>query len=194
MENHENHIEFHALESALQKGNADYQAAESQAIACGMLVVNMAADKLKWVQLLLGDIDPDDTAQHQAVALLGQLFDETRQQLQDANLGFELLLADDDTPLAMRVEMVQEWCRGFVLGMSMSGVKNNKGLPEDAQDFLSDISEIGNAGELQLDDDNESETSLAEIIEYIRMGVLLMNEELQPIKNFQSIKQSSSIH
>jgi uncharacterized protein YgfB (UPF0149 family) len=184
----DNQIEFATLKSILLKGNADYQAAESQAIACGMLVVNMAADKLQWVQLLVGDIDPDDKPQHQAVAMLGQLFDETRQQLQDSNLAFELLLADDDTPLVKRVEMVQEWCRGFVLGMAMSGVKNDKGLPEDTQDFLSDMIEIGNAGELQLGDDNESEASLAEIIEYIRMGVLLINEELQPIK------QSSSIH
>ncbi len=190
----DNQIEYNQLQTALLKGNADYQAAESQAIACGMLVVNMAADKLKWVQLLVGEIDPDDAAQHQAVALLGQLFDETRLQLQDSNLAFELLLADDDVPLANRVEMVQEWCRGFVLGMSLSGVKNNKGLPEDTQDFLSDMTEIGNAGELQLDDDNESEASLVEIIEYIRMGVLLINEELQPIKNLQPVTQPSSIH
>ncbi len=191
----DNEIEYSNLQAALQEGNADYQAAESQAIACGMLVVSSSADKLQWVQLLLGDIDPQDTAQHQAVAALGQLFDDTRKQLQDSNLAFELLLAGDDMPLTERVAMVQEWCRGFVLGMSMSGVTNNKDLPEDTQDFLCDITEIGNAGELQLaDDDEESETALAEVIEYIRMGVLLTNEELQPDKRFTPIKQSSSIH
>ncbi len=190
----DNKIECLELESALLNGNADYHAAESQAIASGMLVVNSSANKLQWVQLLVGDIDPDDTAQHQAVAMLGQLFDETRQQLQDTNLEFELFLPEDDASLQQRVNALQEWCRGFLLGMSMSGIKDYDALPEDSRELLLDFTEIGTSGDFDLANQDESEEALAEIIEYIRMGVLLINEELQPIKRFQPIKQSSSIH
>ena len=179
---------YSQFESTLQKGNADYLPAESQAIACGMLVVNISADKLKWVQLLVGDIDPNDSAQHTAIAELGQLFDLVKQQLQDSNLAFDLLLPDDNVALTERVKAIQEWCSGFLLGISLAGVQDQRSLPEDTRDLLADFTEIGTSGDFDLDDENESEEALAEIVEYIRMGVLLINEEFQPLK------QSSLIH
>ena len=53
---------------------------------------------------------------------------------------------------------------------------------------MKDITEIGTVGEFDLEDQEESEEAFAEINEYVRMGVLLINEELQPLK------QSSLIH
>ena len=41
---------------------------------------------------------------------------------------------------------------------------------------------IGASGEMDLDNEDESEDALAEIIEYLRVGVLMMNEEMQPMK------------
>ena len=53
---------------------------------------------------------------------------------------------------------------------------------------MADITEIGTVGEFDLGDEEESEEAFAEINEYVRMGILLVNEELQPLK------QSSLIH
>lgn len=179
-------VTFIELESALRRGDADYDAAESQAIACGMLAVNTAADKLVWVKLLMGEIDPNNQAQHAAIALLGKLFEQTKYQLQDSNLEFTVMLPDDDVALAERVNAVQEWCHGFLLGVSLSGVKDHASLPEDSRDLLADFASIGSSGEFDFNDeegeDAESEEALAEIVEYLRVGALLINEELQPIK------------
>jgi len=180
-------VTFIELESALRRGDADYDAAESQAIACGMLAVNTAADKLVWVKLLMGEIDPNNQAQHAAIALLGKLFEQTKYQLQDSNLEFTVMLPDDDVALAERVNAVQEWCHGFLLGVSLSGVKDHASLPEDSRDLLADFASIGSSGEFDFNDeegeDAESEEALAEIVEYLRVGALLINEELQPIKS-----------
>ena len=181
-------IDYFELEDALDKADADYKASEAQAIACGMLVVNIAADKITWIQLLFGEIDPDNKAQIAAIKLSGDLFEQSKLQLQDANLGFELLLPSEEESLISRVSALQEWCSGFLLGIGIAGVNDYKKLPEDSRELIADFTEIGTSGEFNLENENESEEALSEIGEYIRMGVLLINEELQPIK------QSTLIH
>ncbi len=176
------------LDIALQDAEADYNAAEAQAIACGLLVVDITVDKIDWVKLIFGDVDVDNAKQHKAIKLAGELFDETKAQLQDSNMGFDLLLPEEDESLFARVTALQQWCSGFILGIGMAGVKNYKSLPEDSRELLADITEIGTEGEFDLEDTEQSEEAYAEISEYIRMGVLLINEELQPLK------QSSLIH
>ena len=180
------------LDIALQAAEADYNAAEAQAIACGMLVVNTSADKISWVKMIFGEIDTSDsphaTKQGDAIELSGKLFDQTKNQLQDSNLGFDLCLPDDDEDLFPRVTALQQWCSAFIVGTSMAGIKDTRKLPEDSRELLADITEIGTAGEFDLGDEDESAEAFEEIREYVRMGILLINEELQPIK------QSTVVH
>ena len=181
-------IDFFELEGVLFKAEADYGASESQAIASGMLAVNTSADKITWVQLIFGEIEANNTSQTNAIKMCGDLFEQSKIQLQDSNLAFELLLPDESEPLDVRVKSHQEWCSGFILGMALSGIKDFKDLPDDSRELLADFKEIGTAGNFDLEEEDESEDALAEISEYIRMGVLLINEELQPLK------QSTLIH
>ena len=57
-----------------------------------------------------------------------------------------------------------------------------KKLPTDSREWAEDVVRIGSANDLDLDDAEESEDALAEIIEYLRVGVLMMNEEMQPMQ------------
>ena len=181
-------LDIFKLENSLQKAEADYSAAEAQAIACGMLAVNISADRIAWIQLIFGEIKANDSNQVEAIKLTGELHDHCKRQLQDPNLAFELLMPDEDEPLLLRVSTLQEWCNGFLLGIGLSGINNHKTLPEDSRELLADFTEIGTSGNFDLENEASSEEALAEISEYVRMGVLLINEELQPIK------QSTLIH
>jgi len=181
-------IDYLKLEQVLHQGDADFTVAESQAIASGMLVVNIAADKLAWVKLIVGEVD-DSNNQQRAIVSLDKLFEQTKKQLQDSNLEFNLLIPDDDDPISHRFNAVQDWCRGFLTGVALSGVSlENKesALPEDTRDLLKDFANISSSGDFDFEEeegeDAESEIALAEIVEYLRMGALLINEELQPIK------------
>ncbi len=180
------------LDIALQEAEADYNAAETQAIACGMLTVNISADKIAWVKMIFGEIDTTEsthaTKQGEAIELSGQLFDLTKSQLQDSNLGFDLLLPDEDEDLYSRVNTLQQWCSAFIVGTTMAGLSDTSKLPKDSRELLADFTEIATSGDFDLGDEDESEEAFEEIREYIRMGVLLINEELQPIK------QSSVVH
>ena len=181
-------LDYLTLESSLKQADADYSASEAQAIACGMLSVNTSSDKITWVQLIFGEIDTTNNTQENAIRLSGELFELSKQQLQDPTLSFELLLPDDNESLYARVTAMQEWSAGYLLGVGLAGIKDHSKLPEDSRELLADFSEIGMTGQFDLEDENASEEALAEISEYIRMGVLLINEELQPIK------QSTMIH
>lgn len=181
-------LELTELEDAFRKADADYSATEAQAIACGMLSANIASDKISWVQLVFGEIDTTNDSQEKGIKLSGELFEQSKQQMQDPNLAFELLLPDEEETLFTRVAAMQEWCAGFLLGISMAGVKEHAKLPQDSRELLADFSEIGMSGQFDLEDETASEEALEEISEYVRMGVLLINEELQPMK------QSTMIH
>ncbi len=180
------------LDIALQEAEADYNAAEAQAIACGLLVVDTSADKIAWVKMIFGEIDTSDSAhatkQGEAIELSGELFDETKKILQDSNLGFDLLLPDEDEDIFPRVNALQQWCSAFVVGITMAGITDTSKLPEDTRELIADFTQIGTSGDFDLDDEDASEEAFLEISEYIRMGVILINEELQPIK------QSAIVH
>jgi uncharacterized protein YgfB (UPF0149 family) len=175
-------MEFSEIHDTLIKIDAINDVAESHGIACGMLVVNISADKLLWIKQVMGDTDEDWLPPADIMDSMGQWFEQVKRQLQDSNLRFELCLPDDDT-LVKRIEALQEWCRGFILGIAMGGVKNFGQLPEDTRELLSDFSRISTEEEFDLENQDETEIAYADISQYIRIGVLLINEELQPIKH-----------
>jgi yecA family protein len=168
------------VERALERANCGFSAAESHGMGCGLLVVNQAADQNAWlVQVLEGD--PQDFHLQEARNLLRELFILTRQQMNDGDLGFELFLPDTDD-LGSRVEAMQDWCQGFAFGIAAAGVKDMKKLPTDSREWAEDVMRIGTSGEFDLDDEEESESAFVELVEYLRVGVLMMNEEMQPMK------------
>lgn len=103
-----------------------------------------------------------------------------RRQLEDDELGFEILLPDDDRPLAERVRAMAQWCDGFLAGFGTgSGGRRDSDLPTDVRDLLSAIGEFTRA-ELG-DEDGEGEQSereYFELVEYLRVAALTIFLEL----------------
>ncbi len=180
-------MEFPEIQEMLIQVNAINDVAESHAIAAGMLVANTAADKITWIKQVMGEIEESTLPPADVIKSLGDWFEEIKSQMQDSNLRFELCLPDDDEPLDKRIAALQEWCRGFIFGIAMSGIKDFGKLPEDTRDLITDFSRIGAEEEFDLDNVDESEASYADISQYVRIGVLLINEELQPMEATSTI-------
>lgn len=173
--------DYVAMERALGRVEADISGAEIHGVCCGMLVVDQATNQDMWLsQVLQGS--PQDFHFQEVRTLLRQLFVVTRQQMNDSGLGFELFLPEDEDDLEAQVEAMQDWCQGFAFGLAAAGIKDMGKLPTDSREWAEDVVRIGTSGELDLDDEEESENALAEILEYLRVGVLMMNEEMQPMK------------
>lgn len=184
-----NTIHYNQVADCLDRAEIDMLASEIHGIACGLLAGNSSADKIKWVQELVPELDSQNVLQKDAIREMGRLFDDAQSGLQDSEFRFELFLPEDDSSLATRMEALQDWCQGFVLGMTMAGVKDYSKLPEDSKDLMEDFVNIGTSGEFDYEDEQESEVAFTDVSQYVRVGTLLINEELQPMR-----QQSVTVH
>ncbi|MFZ5756417.1 MAG: UPF0149 family protein [Pseudomonadota bacterium] len=102
-----------------------------------------------------------------------------RRQLADDDLGFELLLPEDDRPLAERVAAMAEWCDGFLAGFGTgSGGRKDQDFPEDVRMLLETIGEFTRAEVGESDGEDEAERNYMELVEYLRIAALTIHLEI----------------
>ena len=173
--------DFDTVQGALERAQAETGAAEGHGALCGMLSLNNAIDVRAWIDTMLEKGDPNDALVREARELLLSLYEETLRELNDSNLDFALLLPDDDESLEYRVRALAAWCQGYLYGLALAGYRADPAVPEDTADFINDMNEIAKAS-FEVTPGNEDETAYSEVSEYVRMGVLLVTEEMQPSK------------
>ena len=94
--------------------------------------------------------------------------------------NFKLLLPDDTDSLRARTESLGNWCAGFLSGLAMGGLPEQNRLSEEVSELLNDLSQISRV-DFELDNPNEKEqAAFEEVVEYVRVGVMYIHEELQP--------------
>jgi uncharacterized protein YgfB (UPF0149 family) len=133
----------------------------------------------------LQSIDYDNLIHREALSSLeSSLFEPSKNQLNDPNCDFHLLLPEDEDSVEDLVFSLGEWCEGFLLGLSLGGIKDLDKLPEEGAEIANDFLEIARAGSVyDIEDSEEDEQSFEELMEYVRVGALLINEILNPEKS-----------
>ncbi|MBE9564919.1 MAG: UPF0149 family protein [Proteobacteria bacterium] len=185
------------LEDLLFEVDATLGATESHGALCGMLCAQGATEASQWMLHVLGEHEDTSKALQQVGKKLIQIHQISVESMNDNDAEFELMLPDDDESLEMRVEALGTWCQGFVYGLAVGGIKEDTVLPEDSKELIKDILEISRAGyvadseaELAATDEEaseEDEVAFMEVSEYVRMGILLIYEELQPLQSSQTV-------
>ena len=181
------------LEELLYRIDAAMGAADAHGALCGMLCARGTIELSEWVDHVIGEQEQGNELLHDVVHKLSELHQSTLEMMNDATGDFKLLLLDDDDPLPERVEALAAWCQGFIYGLAAGGIQEGSELPEDTAELLKDMIEISRAGHdvddagVDESDDNDDEVAYMEIEEYVRMGVLLVYEELQPLQSTQTI-------
>lgn len=107
-----------------------------------------------------------------ASSALGQLDAATIEQLGETDFGLELLLPDDDAPVAERGEALVAWCRGFLGGVGLAGIEPVLG--EEAREALGDVARIAES-DVSYDDPEADEEALVELEEFVRVAALLIH-------------------
>lgn len=174
---------FDEINQLLAKYNCFYSPSEVHGIAVGLLCVNVRATNEDWLahiyaesEIPIGDKESD------------RFFESIREELMEAHsFSFKLLLPDDEDAIADRVEAMQEWTQGFLLGVAMGGLQDFKGLPEDSRELLKDFNDISGSTDLEFAEDDESEEAYLQIVEYLRVGSLLISDELRSIQPDETI-------
>jgi len=146
---------------------------------CGALCAGLARDEA-WIAHVLDDASGSTEAQQACRRMLTRLRDETHALLAGASLEFAPVLPDDETGLADRTDALGEWCQGFLFGMGLAGTRLKPDeLSEETNEVLKDLGQIAQAGFEGDEDSEDDETAYAEVVEYVRVGVQLLYEELQ---------------
>ncbi len=173
-------LEYHDVAETLRRASVSVDAADCQGLLCGLICAAGFADQKIWVAEIFEAYDPKDLLQAEAYRLLQKLYEETLIRLNSPELDFELLLPDDEDALCERTESLANWCGGFLSGLGMAGVPAQDQLSDEVAELLGDLSQISTV-DFDLDDpDEEEQVAFEEVVEYVRVGVLFIHEELQP--------------
>ena len=176
------HPDIDAVQTALQRVHSDSDAAEVHGIQCGMLCARGELDSEAWWAQSMPEVPWGDAQALAGHELLLDLFETTRGDLNDPVLEFPLLLPDDAASIEVRVEALGLWAGGFLLGLSLGGINDLNALPEELAEFASDLVKITRTDDFELSGGEEDEQAYAQLVEFVRMGVLVFAEELHPTK------------
>lgn len=129
-----------------------------------------------WLHALRLEAEHADNAAL-AQRLLAELAAQGRERLLDADLTFTPMLPTDDHGVGERARALIEWCRGFLGGLGLAGL--DRELPPAAAEVVRDIERIAASRDNFEDDDDEA--ALTELVEFVRVGVLLLHTELRAL-------------
>ncbi len=158
-------------------GDGPVSAAELQGALCGLLCLDSQASRSSWYKKLFEDFNPGEDE----ILDLMALFDQTVQALNSLDFDLQLELPDDNAPLSSRISAMTQWCQGLIFGLGTSGLTDDTELSADSKEFITDIINISQISDDDLESTEEEESNFEELVEYMRMGLFLIYGELQPV-------------
>jgi uncharacterized protein len=174
-------VTFPEITRVLEGLRSAVPAAESHGCLCGALCTTSHYAMERWLEEIIPDEDrrSDDDSQ-QALRLL---FADTLNALRGDEMELELLLPDDDAALELRATALSQWCQGFLYGFATGQPVNTEELPADVDEVLRDLTHIGRATVELGEGSEDEEEAYAEVVEYVRVGVQLIHDELVDVRN-----------
>ena len=176
-------LDYERLRDSLAASGAVVALAELHGGVCGALCAGGPAAARRWVMDSLDDVELGASAAALADDI-EELIGTSAKMLEDEELKFEPLLPSDDAPLPEQVEALAVWCQGFLSGVGSTGLAHGSVEGEALRAFLRDFAEISRAGlsEDEAAGEDQPDFALAQIHEYVRVGVQLVFEELAPVR------------
>jgi uncharacterized protein len=130
----------------------------------------------------IGEILPEGAVDPLAAAALNELFQQTGQALGGETMGFQMLLPGDEHAIDQRAAALGAWCQGFLYGLGSSRMGDSSRLPGEAGEIVRDLMEITRVGVDGRDTEESNEGAYAELVEFVRVGVQLLFEDLAPLR------------
>ena len=165
-------------------------AAEAHGTLAGALCSAPAYRFEDWVQEIL----PDGRAQALSTGTLRSLYFVTAETLNGAELEFHPLLPEDASSLDERTTALAQWCVGFLYGLGSGSIQDLSALPGEVGEVIRDFDEITRVGVEGGADDEQSESAYAELVEFVRVGVQIVFEELESLREPASEQPEPPLH
>ncbi|EEZ79884.1 MAG: YecA family protein [Candidatus Thioglobus sp.] len=173
-----NNLDYDELKDTLHSLNTDDTVSSAHGILCGFACVKPDLALDDWLGEILVSIDLNNVNEKTQHEYLAQIYNNTLIQLNDETLDFQLLIADEDCQLREQAQTLIQWCQGFLVGLGLFKIQTHD---EDVLEMIKDFGEIAKL-EIDVLDNEKNAQDLNEIIEFVRIGTLLIQETLQPSK------------
>lgn len=181
--------EYSLIETALETLDiaARADASEMHGHFCGFACVLGSRAVGVWLATLHRSVSDQEEVGN-AFRQLDELARLSAGALLEGAMHFQLLLPDDEESLEARTEALAGWCSGFLAGIgeaAASPAARTLLAGDTAAEILADFAEIAlaasgsdEAGE-EAEADSADEAAYAELVEFVRVGVQLLFDELQ---------------
>ncbi|HTD11979.1 MAG TPA: UPF0149 family protein [Steroidobacteraceae bacterium] len=168
------HPDYPHIQQLLAQEHALAEAAEAHGTLVGCLCGAAGYKFEDWLREIL----PEGRADPQASEALRDVYAATLDALEQPDMGFEPLLPSDAQPIDTRTTALAEWCQGFLYGLGAGNIPDASRLPGEVGEIVRDFAEITRAGVDGAESEESNESAYAELVEFVRVGVQLLYEEL----------------
>lgn len=179
-------IDHDALDDALKRCGASWDAAQTHGLLTGQLAVSGVAAGPDWLIQVLEGTDENNAFRLECQKMLDTLYQSTFWQLSERLSEFVPLLPDDDSDADDRTIAMAHWCEGFLHGLvsAKHGDELRNGLAaEPLADIIRDMLQITRAEFDDTVDEQTNEAAYFELVEYLRVAAQLVYEELSEIRH-----------
>lgn len=176
---------YNELAEALQNTESPLDPSEAHGLLCGIICSTSEELDESWQKFVIGDKE-----NARSTALLQHLYETSYHEMSDFSFEFSLILPSDSADINSRTETLSLWCQGFLTGLQQSPTPMEERVSEEVIDALNDIVEIAQVNFGDIAESDEDETAYFELVEYVRLVVLMVYHELQMEKNEDEIDDS----
>ena len=180
---------YDEFERVLRDSRALQEPAEAHGTLAGALCSSSDYGLLEWLHEILPDDSPEDEALQSSV--LQNIYDSTVRTLAGNEADFAPLLPDDESPLSDRADALSHWCQGFLYGLGSGAIQDLSRLPGEIGEVVKDFDEITRVGVDAGESEEQNEAAYAELVEFVRVGVQLVFEELESVRDQPEVDEEA---
>lgn len=142
---------------------------------CGFLCCDTGDPVTHWLDQILPLTQPDDLPRCEGRDVLRDYAEPVEKAIRGTDLTIDLPIFDENAPLIERATAIYDWVRGFLYAMGILGISEHA-LSEDAREVYGDFVSVTHMDLDDLDETEENEQALAEVIEFIRVAAMLIQD------------------
>lgn len=163
---------YSSLNTELKSSEIGINPAELHGFITGIIVGGIQDES--WQTLLNDMMNDGQPITGKLLQSIQQLHEQIIQKLNNENFEFQLLLNEKD--LFTQIDDMVGWVNHFLLGLGLAQPQLAK-VKGDVGEAIYDLRQITQLGYDEEDDQDELAFALEEILEYVRMSVILCYDE-----------------
>lgn len=168
-----------AFEGALLQAGCSAVPSEAHGTLVGLLSGPSQVDQRVWLNCITDDSQLSmDTMILSETSALEIFIQRAANAVEDMETSPLILIPSDDVELGERATAFSSWCSGFLYGFGISGVPEKIVLGVDSQEFLRHLTQFCRL-DFEVENNEEDEKALFELLEFSKVGVLNLAEEVK---------------